>query len=155
MVLMKSYLVGTLLSKEVQTEGTATEMSTTQQGRNGAGHSSAPRRSPPTSMSDSGGGGSSTPSRTSTPASGQKRRVTPSNMIPSQMPGWNHRGGRGGPLARVLHQEAKDSSRQDSLSPLQLPSMTLNEPSALYSEASGIKSLQLQEFHDDSFNSGR
>ncbi len=63
-------------------------------------------------------------------------------------------GGRGrGPLSRILNQEIRVN---ESLSSIQLPNLnlTLNEPSIIFSEASGIKSLQLQEFHDDSFHSG-
>ncbi|OXA54083.1 uncharacterized protein LOC110849718 [Folsomia candida] len=51
---------------------------------------------------------------------------------------------------RILTQERVQNN--NSLSPMQLPSF--NAPSDLLSAASGIKSLQLQDFEDDSSHSG-
>ncbi|OXA58829.1 SCL-interrupting locus protein [Folsomia candida] len=103
-------------------------------------HRSQPSRTTTTTTTSE----SRTPSRTSTPAGPPKHHQ---HFHCSKA-----RNSAGGQLERIRTQER--GYNNDSLSAIQLPSVTLNEPSALISQASEIRSLQLQEFNDDSFYSG-
>jgi len=57
-----------------------------------------------------------------------------------------------GPIGRIKHANKNDEDLSAILKDIQLPNM--DEPSC-FSDVSGIKSLELQEFNDESFGSGR